>query len=132
MSSIESVYLKEIFLRVSAGILSSNGRILPHPSPAQTGLLPGAHGPLHRPAGPQEGGHEEAGFLPSSRGLLVALRRHHRVRLLLSSCRSVTACSCVLEDYSNDSSIHRFICRSVFVAPQRYRCTCVTRSATAS
>lgn len=72
------------------GILPANRRVLPHPPPSQNGMLPRAHGPLHHAAGSTEGRHEETGVLPSSQGLLVALRRHHRVRLLLSSCGLVS------------------------------------------
>lgn len=75
-----------------SGILSSNSRVFPHPSQTQNGLLPRAHGPLHHAAGFTEGRHEETGLLPSSRGLLVALRRHHRVRFLLPGCRFVSTC----------------------------------------
>lgn len=78
------------------GLLPPNGRVFPNASSPQAGLLPRAHDPLHRAVGFTEGGHEETGLLPASQGLLVALRRHHRVRLLLPRRRSVRAPSRLL------------------------------------
>lgn len=91
-------FLKQIFCPIFcisqsialSGILSSNSRVFSHPLPSKTGLLPCAHGPLHHAAGFKEGGHEETGLLPSSSGVLLALRRHHCVRLLLPGCRFVS------------------------------------------